>query len=238
MSKISAIKTTSIIVLTMYFNYIIKISSIKMIIETIIALQEYQIAILVEHDLFILARNLRYAINFLRSINFNSLNHNFKRHFIKIVFTNLNNLNNKDSYFSNSRIIKTNLRIKFRLLRLVKISYLKISIDLYYQISQQTRSFCSDLSSVFFKTTIIRFSFDVFSIRSNNSKLAYIIMKQTKTRILIKRIVLIRNITIKKIRNTTSRNPISSKSKTTTSKSFFFRSQNYVQEIRNANDII
>ncbi len=73
-----------------------------------------------KYDLFILARNFRYAINFLRSINFNSLNHNFKRHFIKIVLINLNNLNSKDSYFSNSIIIKANLRIRLRLLRLIK----------------------------------------------------------------------------------------------------------------------
>ncbi len=87
---------------------------------------------LVKHDLFILARNFYYAINFLRSINFNSLDHNFKYHFIKIVFTNLNNLNNKDNYLNNSIIIKANLRIKLKLLQLIKINYSKISIDLCY----------------------------------------------------------------------------------------------------------
>jgi len=71
---------------------------------------------LVKHNLFILARDFRYAINFLRSINFDSLNYNFKRYFIKIVLINLNSLNSKDSYFSNSIIIKANLRIKLRLL--------------------------------------------------------------------------------------------------------------------------
>jgi len=87
---------------------------------------------LVKHDLFILARNFYYAINFLCSINFNSLDHNFKYHLIKIVLTNLNNLNSKDNYLNNSIIIKANLRIKLRLLQLIKINYSKISIDLCY----------------------------------------------------------------------------------------------------------
>lgn len=87
---------------------------------------------LVKYDLLILARNFYYAINFLRSINFNSLDHNFKYHFIKIILTNLNNLNSKDNYLNNLIIIKANLRIKLRLLQLIKINYSKISIDLCY----------------------------------------------------------------------------------------------------------
>jgi len=71
---------------------------------------------LVKHNLFILARNFYYAINFLHSINFDSLNYNFKRYLNRIVLINLNNLNNKDNYFSNLIIIKANLKIKFRLL--------------------------------------------------------------------------------------------------------------------------
>ncbi len=87
---------------------------------------------LVKHNLFILARNFRYAINFLYSINFDSLNYNFKYYFIRIVLINLNSFNNKDSYFSNSIIIKVDLKVRLRLLRLIKINYSKISIDLYY----------------------------------------------------------------------------------------------------------
>jgi hypothetical protein len=87
---------------------------------------------LVKYDLLILARNFYYAISFLRSINFNSLDHNFKYHFIKIILTNLNNLNSKDNYLNNLIIIKANLRIKLRLLQLIKINYSKISIDLCY----------------------------------------------------------------------------------------------------------
>ena len=188
-----------------------------------------------KHDLLILARNFRYAINFLRSINFDSLNHNFKRYFIKIVLINLNNLNSKDSYSSNSIIIKANLRVKLKLLRLIKINYSKTSINLCYQTSQQTRSLRNNLSFVLFKITITRFSSSVLNIR-NNSKLAHIIIKQTRTKILIKRIILImRNMTIKKIKNTMSR-MTSRKSKITTSKSSFFRLLSYDQETRNAND--
>ncbi len=190
---------------------------------------------LMKHDLLILARNFRYAINFLRSINFDSLNHNFKRYFIKIVLINLNNLNSKDSYSSNSIIIKANLRVKLKLLRLIKINYSKTSINLCYQTSQQTRSLRNNLSFVLFKITITRFSSSVLNIR-NNSKLAHIIIKQTRTKILIKRIILImRNMTIKKIKNTMSR-MTSRKSKITTSKSSFFRLLSYDQETRNAND--
>jgi len=237
MSEISATKTVSITVLAMYFGHMVKISSIKMVIETIIALREHQIAVLVEHDLFIPARSLRYATNFLRSINSGSLNHNSKRHLIRIVLTNLNSLNSKNSYLSSPGIIKADLRIRLRLLRLIKISYPKISVDLRHQIPQQTRPLRSDLSFVLFRTTIIKSSSDIFSIRSSNNKLAHTIIKQTRTKILIKRIVLIRNMTIRKIRNTTSRNPASPRNKTTTSKSSFFRSRSYVQEIRNANDV-
>jgi len=190
---------------------------------------------LVIYNLLILARNLRYAINFLRFINFNSLNYNFKRYFIRIVLTNFNSLNNKDSYFSNSIIIKANLKIKLRLLWLIKISYSKTSIDLYYQISQQMRSLCNDLSFVSFRITIIRFSSSVLNIRSNN-KFAHIIIKQTRTRILIKKIILImRNITIRKIKNTMLK-IVSRRSKITTSKSSFFKFSSHDQETRNANN--
>jgi hypothetical protein len=71
---------------------------------------------LVKHNLFILARNFRYAINFLCSINFDFLNYNFKRYFIRIVLINLNNLNSKDSYFNISIVIKVDLRIRLKLL--------------------------------------------------------------------------------------------------------------------------
>jgi len=90
----------------------------------------------VKYDLLILARNFYYAINFLRSINFNSLNHNFKRLLIRIVLINLNSLNSKDSYSSNLIIIKVDLRIRLRLLQLIKINYLETLINLCYQISQ------------------------------------------------------------------------------------------------------
>ncbi len=89
-----------------------------------------------KYDLLILARNFYYAINFLRSINFNSLNHNFKRLLIRIVLINLNSLNSKDSYSSNLIIIKVDLRIRLRLLQLIKINYLETLINLCYQISQ------------------------------------------------------------------------------------------------------
>jgi len=84
------------------------------------------------YDLFILARNFYYAIIFLRFINFDFLDYNSKHYFIRIVLINLNSFNSKNSYSSNSIIIKANLRIKLRLLQLIKISYLKILIDLYY----------------------------------------------------------------------------------------------------------
>ncbi len=87
---------------------------------------------LVEHNLLILARNFCYAIKFLYSINSSSLNYNFKRYFIKIVLINFNNLNSKNNYLSNSIIIKTNLKIRLRLLQIIKINYSKILIDLYY----------------------------------------------------------------------------------------------------------
>jgi len=40
-SRISAIKTTSIIVLTIHFDYIIKVNSIKIVIETIVMLRKH-----------------------------------------------------------------------------------------------------------------------------------------------------------------------------------------------------
>ena len=86
---------------------------------------------LVRHNLLILARNLRYVINFLRSINSSSLNYNFKCYFIKIVLINYNNIS-KDNYLNSSIIIKANLKIKLRLFRLIKINYLKTSINLRY----------------------------------------------------------------------------------------------------------
>ncbi len=87
---------------------------------------------LVRHNLFILVRSLCYAINFLRSINFDFLNYNFKSYFTRIVLINFNNLNSKDSYLNNLIIIKVDLRIKLRLFRLIKINYSKTLIDLRY----------------------------------------------------------------------------------------------------------
>ena len=86
------------------------------------------------HNLLILARNqLRFAINFLLSINFDSQDYNSNCYFIRIVLINHNNIN-KDNHFNNLIVIKANLRV--RLFRLIKINYSKILIDLYYQISQ------------------------------------------------------------------------------------------------------
>ena len=130
--RISAIKTTSIIVLTIHFDYIIKVNSIKIVIETIVMLRKHQTTMPIEYDLLILARNLYYAINFLHSINFDSLNYNSKHYFIKIVLINYYNISSKDNYYSRLIIIKANLRIRLKLLRLIKINYLKISINLYY----------------------------------------------------------------------------------------------------------
>ncbi len=97
------------------------------------------------------------------------------------------------------------------------------------------RSLRNNLSFVLFKTTIIKFNYDVF----NNNKHAFIMKKQTRTRILIKRIIIIiRNIIIKKIKNTMSIMK-SQRSKTTTMlKSFFFRFLSYVLETQNVSDAI
>jgi len=147
--------------------------------------------------LLILARNLYFAISFLLSINFDSLNYYFLRY--RIVLINYNNIS-KDSYFNKLITIKTNLKIKLKLLlRLIKINYSKTSIDLYYQISQM-RSLRSNFSFVFLKITITRFNLIVLNILN---KLAFIIKKLTRIKILIKRIIfLIKNIIIKKIKNT------------------------------------
>ncbi len=98
---------------------------------------------------------------------------------------------------------------------------------------------CSDLFSVSFRTTIIRCNFIVYSICSSNSKLASTIVKQTRTRILIKRIILsIREkITIRKIKNTMLRKTLQRSKTTTISKSFFFRSWNLAPEMQYTNNI-
>lgn len=147
--------------------------------------------------MLILARNLYFAISFLLSIDFDSLNYYFLRY--RIVLINYNNIS-KDSYFNKLITIKTNLKIKLKLLlRLIKINYSKTLIDLYYQISQM-RSLRSNFSFVFLKTTITRFNLIVLNILN---KLAFIIKKLTRIKILIKRIIfLIKNIIIKKIKNT------------------------------------
>ncbi len=85
---------------------------------------------------------------------------------------------------------------------------------------------CNNLSFISFKITIIRFSSNILSICSNN-KLAHIIVKQTRTKILFKKkILIIRNITIRKIKNIISR-IILRRSKITILKSFFFRLLSY-----------
>ena len=92
-------------------------------------LQKLQSTMQVMHNLFILARNqLRFAISFLLFISFDFQNYNFNCYLIN------HNSINKDSYFSNLIVIKADFRV--RLLQLIKISYSKTSIDLYYQILQ------------------------------------------------------------------------------------------------------
>jgi len=59
--------------------------------------------VLVKHVLLISTHNL--AINFLRSISFDSLNYHFN--FTKIVLINYHNIN-KDNYFNKVITIKTN----------------------------------------------------------------------------------------------------------------------------------
>ncbi len=220
MLKISA-NQAILIVLAIYFNYIIKISSIKTIIEAIATLQKYQIAILVKYNLLILVCNLYYAISFLYSINSDFLNYNYS-YFIRIVLIKYYSIFSKDNYYSKLIVIKVDLKIRFKLFRLNKINYSKISINLYYQILQ-TRLFRNNFSFIFFKITIIRFNSNIFSICNSNNKLAHIIVKSTKTKILIKRIILIiKNITIRKVKNTILR-IVLQKNKITISKSSFFR---------------
>ena len=189
------------------------------------------------YNLLIPACSYCFAISFLRCISFGFLNYKFKRYFIRFVRINYSSIN-KDSYFSSSIIIKADLRVSLRLLRLIKISYSKISIDLYYQILQQTRSLCSNFFFVLFRTTIIRYNCIVLSIcYSNSSRLASIIAKSTRTRILIRRIILKRNITIRKIKNTISRKMLR-KIKIIMSKSSFFRFRSFASETQNANNTI
>ncbi len=88
------------------------------------------------------------------------------------------------------------------------------------------RLLCNNLSFVSFKIIITKFSSSILNICSNN-KLAHTTIKSIKTKILIKRIILIiKNITTKKIKNTISR-IASRKSKITILKSSFFRFLNY-----------
>jgi len=148
------------------------------------------------------------------------------------VLTNYNNIN-KDSYFNNLIIIKADLKI--RLFRLIKINYSEISIDLYYQISQ-IHLFCNNLFFVFFRTIIIRFSSDILNI-CNNSKLAHTIVKQTRTKTLIKKIISSKKITIRKIKNTIQRKTLQ-KNKTIKSKSSFFKFRSFALEIQNTNNAI
>jgi len=70
---------------------------------------------LIKHDLLFSTRNLHYAISFLRFINFDFRDYNFKRHLIKIVLIN-RNIFNKDNYLNNSIIIKVDRKIKLKLL--------------------------------------------------------------------------------------------------------------------------
>ena len=95
------------------------------------------------------------------------------------------------------------------------------------------RSLRNDLSFVLFRTTIIRFNYGALS----NNKHAFIMKKRTRTRILIKRIIIImRNITTRKMKNTMSIMKSQRSKITTMSKSSFSRSLSYVLGTRNVND--
>jgi hypothetical protein len=92
-----------------------------------------------------------------------------------------------------------------------------------------------NLSFILFKTTTIRFNYNVFS----SNKHALIIEKQTRTRILIKRIIIIiRNITIRKIKNIILIIESQRRKTTTMSKSFFSRFLSYFLETQNASNAI
>lgn len=65
----------------------------------------------VMHNLLILVRNRRFAISFLRFVNFDLSNYNFN--LIRIVLISYNSIN-KSSYFNRSIIIKANLRVRLK----------------------------------------------------------------------------------------------------------------------------
>jgi len=95
------------------------------------------------------------------------------------------------------------------------------------------RSLRNDFSFVLFRITIIRFNYNAL----NNNKHALIMKKQTRTKILIKRIIIIiRNIIIKKIKNIMLIMKSQRSKITIILKSFFFRFLNYVLKTRNVND--
>lgn len=111
----------------MYFDYTIKIN-IKIIIKVIIILEK-QIVMLSKYVLLILAHNL-YAINFLRSINFDFLNYSFNSFIkIRIVFIKFYNINQD---YNKMTISKANQIKTLYRYRLIKISYSKTSNDLRY----------------------------------------------------------------------------------------------------------
>lgn len=160
-----------------------------------------QIIVLSKYVLFILIRRRRYAINFLLSISFDLRNHNFN-YFIKIVL--IKSYSIKQDYNRTITIKAKQIKISSKacFLQLSKINYLKISIDLRYQISQM-RSLRNNFLFVLFKTIIIKINLIVLRNDSNN-KLAHIMKKRTRTKNLIKTLI-IRSKTIRKARNTITR---------------------------------
>lgn len=159
-----------------------------------------QIIVLSKYVLFILIR-CRYAINFLLSISLDLRNHNFN-YFIKIVL--IKSYSIKQDYNRTITIKAKQIKISSKacFLQLSKINYLKISIDLRYQISQM-RSLRNNFLFVLFKTIIIKINLIVLRNDSNN-KLAHIMKKRTRTKFLIKTLI-IRSKTIRKARNTITR---------------------------------
>jgi len=85
-------------------------------------------------------------------------------------------------------------------------------------------SFCNNFSSIFFKTIIIRFNLIVLSILN---KLALIIVKRTRTRILIKIIISIKKIIIQKIRTIILKSLKRKINSITRLKSSFFKFRNH-----------
>lgn len=221
-------------------DHTVKVSTIRMVTKAVVVLWE-QVVVLLKHVLLTPARYLRNATSFLPLISSGHQDH----HSSQIIKTRTVLIRPRSINQGLNRLVATKadqIKVSHKVLlsRLGKVSNPETSVDLRHQAPQMRPLRSNDLPSILSRTITIKINSTVLSTRSSN-KHAPTTVKRTRTRIQIKRVIMIRKkMTTRKMKNTMAAKTTLLRNKTTMtmSESSSFKRLNHGLGTRNASDAI